>query len=68
MDIQAITDNAYKFYGCKYRSLEEEEVTIKRCSCQGGDYNVKGYACYKRDIFQVTTEICSECMEYEPKK
>ena len=68
MDIQAIVDNSYKFYNCQHRSLEEEEVTIRRCSCQGGDYKAKGFQCYKRDIFQVNTEICSECTEYETKQ
>ena len=67
MDIQTLTDNSYKFYGCKNRSPEEKEVIIKRCSCQGGDYTQKGYQCYKRGIFQVTTEICAECTEYEPR-
>ena len=68
MDIQTLTDNSYKFYGCKHRSIEEESAIIKRCSCRGGDYSLTGYRCYKRNIFQVNTEICSECLEYEPKE
>jgi hypothetical protein len=67
MDIQTLDDQSYKFYGCKHRSIEEEEVTIRRCSCQGGNYNLKGFKCYKRDIFQVNTEICGSCLDYEPK-
>jgi hypothetical protein len=68
MNIELLSDNSHKFYGCKYRSDEEEEVVIKRCSCQGGDYKVKGFSCHQRNLFQLTPDICAECEEYEPKK
>ncbi|MEY4371029.1 MAG: hypothetical protein RIQ48_745 [Pseudomonadota bacterium] len=68
MHIEELLDNSHKFYNCQHRSENEGEFTIKRCSCQGGDYQIKGYECYKRSIIDVTTSICSECQEYEPKK
>lgn len=67
MSIEEIKSNPSKFQTCKYRSDEELEQLIKRCSCQGGDYTIKGYVCNARQIFQVTEEICEGCPIYEAK-
>jgi hypothetical protein len=56
-----------KFDTCKSRSEQEITRTIRRCSCQGGNYDIKGYFCEKRDIFNVTPEICRVCDLYEHK-
>jgi hypothetical protein len=56
-----------KFNKCKFRSEQEEERLIKRCSCQGGDYTIKGYNCHAREIFQVTEDICEDCPIFEAK-
>jgi len=55
------------FNKCKFRSSEMEERLIKRCSCQGGDYTIKGYVCEARQIFQVTEDICEGCPVFEAK-
>jgi hypothetical protein len=57
----------YKFSNCKYRSENEESVTVHRCSCQGGDYTDTGYKCFKRDIFKVAPEICQYCWAFEKR-
>ena len=56
-----------KFDTCKHRSEQEISKTIQRCSCQGGNYEVKGYFCYKKNILKVEPEICIHCNEYESK-
>ena len=56
-----------KFNKCKFRSNEETERLVKRCSCQGGDYTAKGYVCELRQIFQVTQDICENCPLFESK-
>jgi hypothetical protein len=67
MSIDPLNLDSIKFHTCKYRSEEEQEKLIKRCSCQGGDYILRGYWCDKRQIFQVTPETCQQCPVYEAK-
>jgi hypothetical protein len=67
MEIQQLTHNSYKFYTCKYRSEQEEEVVITRCSCKGGNYIDKGWVCNKKNIFKLNTNICNECDDYKQK-
>lgn len=67
MNVEQITSEPSKFQTCKFRSLDEVEKLIKRCSCQGGNYTVKGYYCEARQIFSVSEEICKECPIYESK-
>jgi hypothetical protein len=67
MSIDELTPESINFHTCKFRSEEEQERLIKRCSCQGGDYNLRGYWCEQRQIFQVTQEICATCSEYQHK-
>jgi len=56
-----------KFCTCKHRSPELITRMIQRCSCQGGNYTVTSYECFKREILDVTEEICKNCSEYDPK-
>ena len=65
MSIEQLSPESINFHTCKFRSEEEQDRLIKRCSCQGGDYNLRGYWCEQRQIFQVTPEICSDCPEYK---
>ena len=62
-----LEQNLIKFNTCRFRSEQEIERVIHRCSCQGGNYNEKGFFCEKRDIFKVAPETCVECTEYESK-
>lgn len=62
-----IDQNQSKFQTCKFRTAEEIDRLIKRCSCQGGDYTIKGYYCEARQLFQVTEDICKDCPIYESK-
>lgn len=67
MNIEEINENSLKFQTCKFKSPEEIERHIQRCSCQGGNYTIKGYFCEARQLFQVTEEICKDCPVYETK-
>jgi hypothetical protein len=67
MNIEPITPNSIKFNTCKFRSEEPIVQTIKRCSCKGGNYQLSGYACYQRQLFQITQDICQNCEVYESK-
>lgn len=67
MDIEPISSEPSKFQTCKFRSTGEVERLIKRCSCKGGNYTIKGYYCEARQIFKVSEEICQECPIYEAK-
>jgi hypothetical protein len=67
MSIDELTPESINFHTCKFRSEEEQDRLIKRCSCQGGDYNLRGYWCEQRQIFQVNQEICATCSEYQHK-
>ena len=67
MSIEQLNLESVNFHTCKFRSIQEHERLIKRCSCRGGDYTVKGFLCEKRQIFDVKPEICSICAEYEHK-
>lgn len=67
MSIDPLTPESINFHKCKFRSKNEHERLIKRCSCQGGDYTIKGYWCEQRQIFDVKQEICAICQEYQYK-
>lgn len=67
MSIEQLNPESVNFHTCRFRSDQEHERIIKRCSCQGGDYTMKGYWCDKRQIFQVTEQICANCPEYQHK-
>ena len=64
MDIEPISLEPSKFQTCKFRSAEEVEKLIKRCSCQGGNYTIKAYYCEARQIFKISEEICKDCPIY----
>lgn len=57
----------YKFNNCKHRSLEEKKTVIKRCPCQGGNYEDTGYECFARKIFKVNSSVCEYCYIFEHK-
>jgi hypothetical protein len=40
---------------------------VRRCACQGGNYEDAGYDCLKRSIFKVDEEVCKYCWEFEDK-
>jgi hypothetical protein len=65
--MEKLTSDSFNFHTCRHRSDSEIEKLVKRCSCQGGNFLVKGYWCEKRELFQVTEGICSECQVYESK-
>lgn len=67
MSIEPLSSDSLKFNSCKFRSNDPLVQTIKRCSCKGGDYKVAGYFCNKKQIFQVTEDICKTCEVYESK-
>jgi len=67
MSIEQLNPQSVNFHTCIFRSAGEHERLIKRCSCRGGDYTIKGYWCEKRQIFDVKQEICETCTEYEHK-
>lgn len=67
MSIEELDPDSIKFHSCKFRSESEITRTIRRCPCQGGDYNANGFWCEKREIFQVNAYVCKECTEYESK-
>ena len=56
-----------KLNTCKHRSAEEQVRIIKRCACQGGNFEQRGYFCNAKQIFNVTQEICQGCQVYESK-
>jgi hypothetical protein len=62
-----ILNDPRKFDTCKHRSKEQVSKLIKRCSCQGGNYEAKGFMCYKKNIFKVSPGFCEACNEYEVK-
>ncbi len=62
-----IIDQPNKFDTCRHRSEQEISKTIKRCSCQGGNYETKGFFCYKKNIFKVNHNFCATCDQYEAK-
>jgi hypothetical protein len=68
MSIEPLTPTSSKFNTCKFRSEEPVTQKTKGCSCKGGgEYLITAYVCHKREIFQVTDEICQECTVYESK-
>lgn len=67
MNIEPLNEESIKFNSCKFRSEESVKNTIKRCSCQGGDYEIDAFTCYEREIFQVTPDICKDCPVYQSK-
>lgn len=56
-----------KFDTCKHRSPGPVKKLVKRCSCQGGNYEKEGFFCTKRQIFNLNHSFCSSCEEYEHK-
>lgn len=60
-------DENKKFDTCLYRSLNEVTHVIKRCSCQGGNYEKKGFFCNKKQVFDINKEFCEYCEEYQSK-
>jgi len=67
MNIEQLDPNTIKYHTCKFRSEYETKRLIKRCGCQGGDYEASGYVCEERQIFQVNPEICKDCPVYQSK-
>lgn len=65
MNIEPINNSSMNFNTCKFRSKEPVIQKIKRCSCQGGDYEKAVHVCHERQIFDVTQEICEDCPIYE---
>ena len=57
----------YKFDNCKHKSAEQKKTIIRRCPCQGGDYEEAGYQCEARNIFNVNVNICEYCHVFEKK-
>lgn len=57
----------YKFDNCRHRSSEMQKTLIKRCQCQGGDYEDTGFYCSARKIFKVDPSICEYCYMFEKK-
>lgn len=60
-------DESQKFDTCTHRSLNEVTHIIKRCSCRGGNYEMKGFFCNKKQIFDITKQFCESCEEYQSK-
>lgn len=58
-------DGSEKLNTCAFRSTTEIAKIIQRCSCRGGNYEVKGYFCNRKQIFDVKPEICQTCVEYQ---
>lgn len=56
-----------KFDTCKHRSVLPIKKIVKRCSCQGGNYEKEGFFCNKRQIFGINHSFCESCQEYESK-
>ena len=57
----------YKFNNCAHRSAEVRTTLIRRCACQGGDYQDTGYDCSVRGIFKVDQEVCEHCYMFTKK-
>jgi hypothetical protein len=60
-------DGQYKFDNCKHRSEEIKTTIIRRCACQGGDYEDSGHECSARKIFKITPDVCEYCYMFENK-
>lgn len=56
-----------KLNTCVHRSAEEQVRVVKRCACQGGNYEQRAYFCNAKQLFNVTQEICQTCTQYQPK-
>jgi hypothetical protein len=56
-----------KLQNCIFRSEQELVKVIQRCSCRGGNYEKRGYFCNKRQLFEVTENICKDCELFEPR-
>jgi len=56
-----------KFDTCKHRSVDVIKKIVKRCSCQGGNYEKEGFFCSKLQIFGINHSFCETCQEYESK-
>ena len=60
-------DAKTKYNTCIFRSSEEVSKTINKCSCQGGNYEIKGYFCNKKQLMDVNESDCESCEEYQSK-
>lgn len=60
-------DGQYKFEHCIHRSKETRTTIIRRCPCQGGDYQDTGYDCSARGIFKVEPLVCEHCYMFEKR-
>ena len=67
MNNEEALDGNYKFENCKHRSLEKRTTIIRRCPCQGGDYEDSGFDCSVRKIFKVDSNVCEYCYMFEKK-
>jgi hypothetical protein len=67
-DILKNENGQKKFNTCEFRSNDAIEKSIKRCACQGGTYTVSGYQCLKRDIFNITPDICHYCSSFQERR
>lgn len=56
-----------KLQNCIFRSETELIKIIKRCACKGGNQEKKGFFCNKRQIFDITPDICQNCELFEPR-
>jgi len=63
--IEEIIPPENNFNTCKFRSKEPRVLTIKRCSCQGGDYTEESHYCDERQIQKLTPDICERCILYQ---
>lgn len=61
-------EGQYKFENCIHRSPEMRTTIVRRCACQGGDYQDTGYDCSARGIFKVEPGVCAYCHVFEEKK
>jgi hypothetical protein len=56
-----------KYKTCIFKSPEEVSKIIQRCSCQGGNYEIKGFFCNKKQLMNVAPSDCQDCDEYQSK-
>jgi hypothetical protein len=56
-----------KLEECIHRSQDKETKHIRRCNCRGGNYDVSGFFCNKKQLFDVKEENCKDCEEFCPK-
>jgi hypothetical protein len=67
MNIEPLDSGSFKYHTCKFKSENKIKRVIKRCACQGGDYEIHADYCNKLDVFDLTPDICELCDHYESK-